>query len=142
MQSGWRNERPNHPPLRLPPRARPRHGVGPDALDVLAVLAGCDGDDMSELPKLIWLRIRSEADLQRITKNWVKAQCVNTYNGPRQDKKGDWIITLGYDDKPDSDWGRFKGNRAAIWFSSEVLADAGEKSVRLALGWKVSETAP
>ena len=86
-------------------------------------------------PKLNWFRVDRDAALPHLAR-WVKGQRVNTYNGPRQDKKGDWIILLGWDDKPDSDWGKFRGNRAAAWFATEALANEGETTIRKAWGWQ------
>lgn len=79
-------------------------------------------------PKLKWLRVRDAAGLERI-RGWLKSLKgeVNTYTGPKTDKRGDWIITLGWDRRPDSDWGRYDGHRAAIWFGSEDLAREGDR---------------
>jgi hypothetical protein len=88
----------------------------------------------NELPPLKWFRVRDEAALARIPA-FVKSQSVNTFSFPRQDRRGDWIMMLGWDDRPDSDWGRFKGNSAALWFASEELAMAAEPLVRKGLGW-------
>lgn len=84
--------------------------------------------------QLDWLRIRNEGDLKRIP-GWMKGRRCNTYNR-KPDKNGNQIMLLGYDDRPDSDWGRFKGNSAAIWFASDALADAAEATVQRGLGWK------
>lgn len=84
--------------------------------------------------KLSWRRIRTDDDLCGIAR-FVRKQSVNTYSGPRQDRRGDWIILLGWDDRPDADFGRFRGNRAAVWFASEDLARRGEAEVRSGLGW-------
>ena len=89
---------------------------------------------MGERPKLDWFRVRDEAAFERLPA-WIKRQPVNTYSGLRQDKRGDWIFLLGYDRKPDSDWGRFEGHRAAIWFASEALADMADPFIRRGLGW-------
>jgi hypothetical protein len=97
------------------------------------------GERRDDRPQLEWLRIKA-GQLDKIGP-FVKDQPVNTYAGPRLDKKGSWIILLGWDDRPDSDWGRFKGNRAALWFGTdEDLAKKGEAEVRKALGWQ-GETA-
>lgn len=88
---------------------------------------------MSDLPKLEWLRVRGSEALERVI-HFVRGHHVNTYNA-KPDRNGDWIILLGWDDRPDSDWGRFKGNSAAIWFSSQALAHEGERLVRSALKW-------
>lgn len=98
---------------------------------------------MSDRLPLTWFRVRDEAALDRIP-GFIRGlgkYCVNTFGFPRQDKKGDWIILLGWDERPDSDWGRFKGNRAAIWFASEELARKAEPLVRKGLGWPVEENA-
>jgi len=93
--------------------------------------------DTIERPPLTWFRVRGEDALARIPK-FIRSQSVNTFSGPRTDRKGDWIITLGWDDNPDSDWGRFRGNRAALWFASEELALKAEPLVRQGLGWEQS----
>lgn len=87
-----------------------------------------------ERPRLDWLRIRGRSHLKKI-EAFVREQPVNTYSGPKPDRQGNMIILLGWDDRPDSDWGRFKGNRAAIWFKEAEFAIAGEAAVRKALGW-------
>lgn len=80
-------------------------------------------------PPLTWYRARKSSDLDGLTK-WLSNRRVNTFSGPYQDKRGVWIMLLGWDDRPDSDWGRFKGNSAAIEFGNEDLAMAGELRVR------------
>lgn len=92
---------------------------------------------MSDLPKLDWFRLRGSTGLDAMAK-WLRKQPVNTFSYARQDKNGDWIMMLGWDDKPDSDWGRFRGNRAAIWIGSdEALIEPVEAAVRKALGFEV-----
>lgn len=86
---------------------------------------------------IIWKRIRGEVALKGVRK-LIKDTGCNTYSGPRPDKNGNLIITMGHDSKPDSDWGRYSGHRAALWFASEELAKAGEAAVRKALGWPAS----
>ena len=93
---------------------------------------------MSELPPLEWLRVKTPTDLQRIRNHVKKGARVNTYNA-KLDKNGDWIILLGWVDKPDSDWGRFRGHSKAIWFGYEQLAADCEASVVSALGWPERE---
>jgi hypothetical protein len=94
------------------------------------------------MPPLDWFRIRDERSFELLPK-WIKKQPVNTYSFPRQDRNGDWIILLGWDDRPDSDWGRFKGNRAAIWAGSDkAFALRVEVVVRDALNFAVPTKAP
>lgn len=87
---------------------------------------------------LDWLRVRDPSGLDRIAK-FLKGRGCNTFNGPKPDRKGDWIILIGYDARPDSDWGRFQGHSCAIWFASEELADRGEQCIRKAWGWATDD---
>lgn len=89
---------------------------------------------MSDLPKLKWKRVKTADEIGSIAE-WVKARHVNTYIGPKPDKNGHLIILLGWDDKPESDWGKFRGHSAAIWFAEPELARLGEVEVRNGLGW-------
>jgi hypothetical protein len=96
---------------------------------------------VKDLPPLKWFRVRDSAGLERIPA-FIKSlgkYNVNTFSYPRQDRKGDWILMLGWDDRPDSDWGRFKGNRAALWFASEELSERAFPYVRRGLGWPAIE---
>lgn len=95
--------------------------------------------DDDEKPPIQWLRIHKASHLARIAA-FVRKQplTINTYSGPRLDRKGGWVIMFGYDTKPDSDWGRYSGHRAGISFGPrEALAVQAEADVRRALGWKV-----
>lgn len=105
--------------------------------------ASCRRDEEREdRPSIRWHRINREADLKGIAKFVRKGATVNTYNGPRTDKNGNPFFFLGYDRKPDSDWGRYEGHSAAVWCKTDELAAAAEKEIRRALGWQVEGNAP
>lgn len=97
---------------------------------------------MSERRKLDWFRVRDEAGLEALP-HWIKGRKprVNTYRLPMPDRNGNPVLMLGYDRKPDSDWGKFEGHTAAIWFASEELAEKSDPFVRKGLGWPVDEPA-
>lgn len=109
--------------------------LGTDAGYPIQCLSCRRDEERDSRPRLEWKRIKSRDQLGQIAA-FVKSQPVNTFGLPRTDRKGDWIMLLGWDDRPDSDWGRFKGNRAALWFGKdEALAMAGEIEVGKALGF-------
>jgi len=87
---------------------------------------------MSDLPKVPWLRIRADADLQKIRK-FVRHSPSNTYVGPWPDRNGNPIMSFGRDANPDSDWGKYQGHNGMIWFASDELAAKGEILVQAAL---------
>jgi hypothetical protein len=94
-------------------------------------------DDRPSRAELDWLHVKTERGLSKIAKH-IGRNRVNCYDGPRLDRTGKAIIMLGWDDKPDSDWGRFRGNRAAIRFGDQDLADKGVHLVREALAARLS----
>lgn len=90
---------------------------------------------MADLPPLNWFRIRDERSFELLPK-WIKRQSVNTCDsGGRIDRKGDWICLLGWDDNLGSDWGKFRGNSAAVWFGSEANRDRAMPIILRTLGF-------
>ncbi len=87
---------------------------------------------MSDLPKVPWLRIKSEDDLGKIRK-FVRFNRSNTYAGPWNDKNGNPVLSFGFDANPDSDWGKYQGHNGMIWFANAELAEKGEALVQKAL---------
>jgi hypothetical protein len=87
--------------------------------------------DRDQIP---WFRVRSASDIERLP-NWLKRQAGTNTCNPRTDKNGNPIILFGWDERPDSDWGRFRGHRFALWFADAAIAEAAEPVWRKALGW-------
>lgn len=88
----------------------------------------------SDLPPLEWFRVRDARDIKQLAR-FVRKRHVNTRSMPKADKRGNIVILLGWDSKPDSDWGRFQGSSAAVWFGDATLAEDGLRAVNLGLGW-------
>lgn len=81
--------------------------------------------------------------LRRIVARKRRGYEVNTYSGPKLDKTGKTIFTLGYDDKPDSDWGRYSGHKLIVRLRESNLATYAEDAIRSGLGWQCApETSP
>lgn len=78
-------------------------------------------------PALKWLRINNNDAIKQIPA-FVRSQRVNVYS-PRVDKNGNPIFLLGWDWKPDSDWGKFDGYSAAIWLRSSDLEEAADEAI-------------
>lgn len=74
-----------------------------------------------------WVRVSSERDIARIGK--LNAAGCNTYSAST-DKTGAVIIPLGYDSRPDSDWGRYTRGNIIIRVTDEKLLAMVEKAVR------------
>lgn len=89
---------------------------------------------MAERDEIPWFRVRSLGDVDRMS-GWLKRQARSNTCTPRTDKNGNPIILFGWDDKPDSDWGKFRGHRFALWFADDVVAKAAAPVWRKALGW-------
>ena len=49
------------------------------------------------------------------------------------------VFTLGWDSKPDSDWGRYKGASLRVISTRPELHRPTENAIRKALGWKPLE---
>ena len=87
---------------------------------------------------MAWLRIHREGDIQRIGP-FLKGHRVNTYS-PKFDRNGKPYLTLGWDDRPDSDWGRYRGSTAAVWCADVELAIRAEAAIRKALRFEPSSS--
>lgn len=83
---------------------------------------------MGDIP---WFRVKDEGGLARL-ETWPEIEGCNTFS-PRTDKNGKPFFFLGYDSKPDSDWGRYKGHRAAVWCETDDLARKAEDIIRVRL---------
>lgn len=66
-------------------------------------------------------------------KHWLKERGCNTYSFSRSD-----IINVGYDTKPDSDWGGRYTPRGYIILKDKTLFDQTCKAIEKAYGWPVS----
>ena len=80
---------------------------------------------MSERPKTPWFRVAKEADLDVLKRRLLGLYHYNTWSSQHRDKNGNRISMVGYDWKPDSDWGKVDP-QLNVWFASDALADAGE----------------
>jgi hypothetical protein len=82
---------------------------------------------------IAWFRVRDADALPKVV-SFLRKHRVNTYSA-RTDRNGNPIMLFGWDDKPDSDWGKFRGHRAALWFADKSLAEAATPHVERALAW-------
>jgi hypothetical protein len=65
-------------------------------------------------------------------KHWLKERGCNTYSFSRSD-----IINVGYDTKPDGDWGKYTP-KGYIILKDKTLFDATCAAIEKAYGWKRS----
>lgn len=70
-----------------------------------------------------WIRIRSEVDLTKLEK-MLTPLLYNSWTDAHRDKNGNPISLIGYDRKPDSDWGKID-NKLNAWFSNDALYERG-----------------
>ncbi len=80
-----------------------------------------------------WFTVRDAVSIEKLGP-WLKRQRRwNTFL-QKEDRTGAQIFMLGWDDKPDCDWGRFKGYVAAVRVTDASLpADAVEQKLLAAM---------
>ena len=69
-------------------------------------------------------------------KYWLKERGCNTYSYSRLD-----IINVGYDTKPDSDWGGRYEPRGYIIIKDKALIEPTRRAIEKAYGWPAKESA-
>lgn len=62
---------------------------------------------------------------------------VNVYSFCPTDKNT--TFTLGWDDRPDSDWGKYRGARLRVIVTNSIYRDRVESEIRKTLGWEPNE---
>jgi len=74
--------------------------------------------------------VANEKGVKAVAK-FVKAKGANCYSYSSND-----YIAIGYDEKPDSDWGKYT-KYGGIVITRPELFEATEKAVRKVLGWEI-----
>lgn len=73
---------------------------------------------------IFWVRVYHEKDFEVLKKELQSLRHYNSWTDSHRDKKGNPISIIGYDYKPDSDWGKTK-NSMGVWFANDELCKVG-----------------
>lgn len=104
---------------------------------------GCEQEKTAAHTKndLDWFSLRNREKSYSVLHGVITREknnyAINTYSGPIIDKTGKYVFFLGWNTKPESDFGKYKGHRLAVRLDKDVPVERAENAIRKALGWEL-----
>lgn len=86
-----------------------------------------------------WFRVHSEQGLEILRRKLRELYHYNCWTLDHRDKNGNPISLVGYDWKPDSDWGKVDAE-LNVWFESDALYEKGIEIIKAGEHEAKSET--